>query len=406
MNWKIAIAAVFVLWSSTSWGATLTWEANSEPDLAGYRVYQCTAFPCTKSSGNVLATLGKVTSFNIGTPSVTQFYFITAYDIGNNESGNSNVATFTPAGSPPSPPPMGTVSLTIVGTPATRAWGVRGSIADSRNVMADIYHDGRLVRTEREPPYCNFTENAGACGTGSLGIGQHTVEFVFKLENTTTELGRATVTVQEGNPPPPPPLPPTGGNVTLTIVGSPANRSWGVQGSIADTRNVMADIYHDGRLVRTEREPPYCNFTENAGACGTGSLGTGLHMVDFVFKLEGTTTELGRATATVQEGSPSPPPPPPPPVGTVTLTIVGNPATGPWGVRGSTTDLRDVMARVYLDQILHHLEHNAPYGFPGDNGTTATTGLFGTGTHTVEFVFYLEGTTTEIGRASLTVREG
>jgi hypothetical protein len=109
MNWVRAIAGILVLWSSTVWGAMLTWNANSESDLAGYRVYHCSQQPCTRSSGTVslLATMGTGTSFNIGIPTVTQYYFITAYDSANNESGNSNLATFTPAGSPPPvvPPP-------------------------------------------------------------------------------------------------------------------------------------------------------------------------------------------------------------------------------------------------------------------------------------------------------------
>lgn len=108
MNWVKVFAAVLVLWSSTAWGATLTWNANSEPDLAGYRVYQCGRQPCTRASGNAspLALLGTGTSFNIGTPAVTQYYFITAYDSANNESSASNLAIFTPAGSPPPPPPV------------------------------------------------------------------------------------------------------------------------------------------------------------------------------------------------------------------------------------------------------------------------------------------------------------
>jgi len=106
-----AIAAVLVvLWSSTTWAATLTWTASSEPDLAGYRVYQCSQQPCTQASGKAaaLATLGTETSFNIGTPTVTQYYFITAYDFANNESNESNLSTFTPAGTPPpvTPPPV------------------------------------------------------------------------------------------------------------------------------------------------------------------------------------------------------------------------------------------------------------------------------------------------------------
>ena len=101
MNWVRAIAGIIMLWSSAVWGATLTWRANSDSDLAGYQVYQCSLIPCTKSTGNAssLVTLGTGTSFNIGTPAVTQYYFITAYDFANNESSVSNLATYTPAGS-------------------------------------------------------------------------------------------------------------------------------------------------------------------------------------------------------------------------------------------------------------------------------------------------------------------
>jgi hypothetical protein len=93
-------------------------------------------------------------------------------------------------------------------------------------------------------------------------------------------------------------------------------------------------------------------------------------------------------------------------VAAVSLTVVGNPATGPWGVSATTTSTQDVMANVFLDGKLHHVENTAPWSFPGDNGTTVTTALFGNGTHTVEFVFYLQNTTTEIGRASVIVLQG
>ena len=135
MNWVRAIAAVLVLWSSTAWGATLTWTANSEPDLAGYRVYRCGQLPCTRASSNasLLVTLGTVTSFNIGTPAVTQYYFITAYDFANNESTESNIATFTPPVAPPPvvPPAIGAspTSLSFVATegganPATKTLSI------------------------------------------------------------------------------------------------------------------------------------------------------------------------------------------------------------------------------------------------------------------------------------------
>ena len=130
-----AIAAVLVLWSSAAWGATLTWTAKGELDLAGHRIYQCGQLPCTRASSNasLLVTLGTVTSFNIGTPTVTQYYIITAYDSANNESTESNIATFTPTVVPPpiAPPAIGAspTSLSFVATeggadPATQTLSI------------------------------------------------------------------------------------------------------------------------------------------------------------------------------------------------------------------------------------------------------------------------------------------
>lgn len=199
MYWVRAIAGVLVLWSSTAWAATLTWTANSEPDLAGYRVYQCSLQPCTKSSGNasLLITLGTGTSFNIGTPAVTQYYFITAYDLANNESSTSNRATFTPAGASP-PPSVETVK--VVGNPVTGPWGVKGSTTDPRDVNAWVRFDGVLHHVDSTAPYGFPDGSPGVTSMGEFGIGSHTVEFIFMLAGTTTVSGRACVTVQEGTP--------------------------------------------------------------------------------------------------------------------------------------------------------------------------------------------------------------
>ena len=207
MNWVGAMVNVLVLWSSIAGAATLTWTANGEPDVAGYRIYHCNLQPCTRSSGNqlLLTTLGKVTSFNIGTPTVTQYYFITAYDSANNESANSNVVTFSPIGSTPGstsplpPQPVRTVNLIVVGDPVTGAWGVEGTTSDLRNVMAMVRLDGVFHHVEHKPPYGFPGDNGITATTGRFGTGSHTVEFVFYLEGTTTEIGRASVTVQEGS---------------------------------------------------------------------------------------------------------------------------------------------------------------------------------------------------------------
>ena len=92
------MAVVLTFWGSTAWGATLTWNANTEPDLAGYRVYICNEQPCGQAFGTarLLVILGKGTSFNIGTPVNPKFYVITAHDFANNESDESNVVMYTP----------------------------------------------------------------------------------------------------------------------------------------------------------------------------------------------------------------------------------------------------------------------------------------------------------------------
>jgi hypothetical protein len=168
-----------MLWSNPSWGITLTWNANTEPDLAGYYIYQCSLQPCTKTSGTAtrLATLGKVTSLNVGTPAVVQYYLITAYDFSNNESNESTVATYIPAGTPP-PPASATVSLTVVGSPTSgQPWSVQAASNAAGTVAMQVWVNGVLDHTERFSPYCAFGDNGTACTTVLKPYGTYTMEF-------------------------------------------------------------------------------------------------------------------------------------------------------------------------------------------------------------------------------------
>jgi hypothetical protein len=285
MNWLKVITGVLVLWSGTAWGATLTWTASSASDLAGYRVYHCSQQPCTRTSGTayLLVVLGKVTSFNIGTPAVTQYYFVTAYDFINNESGASNLATFTPAGTLPPPPSLGTVSLTVVGTPATGPWGVTTTTTSTQDVMAYVCLDGVVQSVDNYTPYDLVSK--------LYGKGTHTVLFVYYLQNTTTEIGRASVTVHEGSPAPSNTL----GTVSLTVVGTPATGPWGVTTTTTSTKDVMAYVRLDGVLQSVDNYAPYDLVSK--------LYYTGSHVVEFVYYLQGTTSEIGRASITVKEGS-------------------------------------------------------------------------------------------------------
>jgi hypothetical protein len=75
----------------------LTWTANTEPDLAGYNLYRSptTGGPYTKVNTSLITgTAYSDTNLTNGTP----YYFVLrAVDTSNNESGDSNEATATPA---------------------------------------------------------------------------------------------------------------------------------------------------------------------------------------------------------------------------------------------------------------------------------------------------------------------
>ena len=236
----IAVSAGLMLGYGPVWAATLTWDANNEADLAGYRVYQCNQLPCTRMSGTatLLATLGKVTSLNIGTPSVVQYYVITAYDLANNESTESNSATYTPAGAPPSPPPVtpppppppppvtpptpppvtppspppaaATVTLTVLGSPNLgQPWSVQATTTASGTVSMQVWINGVLDHTENTSPYCSFGETNGSCSKVQQPAGVYTVEF--RVFSNGAEVVRrfvaVTATAVSGPPVAPPPTP-------------------------------------------------------------------------------------------------------------------------------------------------------------------------------------------------------
>lgn len=88
---------------------TLQWDANTEADLAGYRLYKSTTSGSyTFGAANAVASYGKVTT---GAADVTgaegqRVYFVlTAFDLTGNESGPSNEVSYViPDTTPPAAP--------------------------------------------------------------------------------------------------------------------------------------------------------------------------------------------------------------------------------------------------------------------------------------------------------------
>jgi fibronectin type 3 domain-containing protein len=84
----VSIPVTFTVTPPSS--VTLTWNANTESDLAGYKVYRATA---SGAYGAPIAAIpGNTTSYTaIGLQfGTTYFFVVTAYDIAGNESAYSN----------------------------------------------------------------------------------------------------------------------------------------------------------------------------------------------------------------------------------------------------------------------------------------------------------------------------
>jgi uncharacterized protein YdhG (YjbR/CyaY superfamily) len=89
--------------------AVLTWNANTEPDLAGYRIYRGFGL----AAPILLASVGRVTTYTDSTlPNISQdvTYNLTAFDSNGNESAHSVEVTKTVDVNPPAAP----TGLTVV----------------------------------------------------------------------------------------------------------------------------------------------------------------------------------------------------------------------------------------------------------------------------------------------------
>jgi len=103
----MAMAALLFLVSISLAGTTnvtFQWDANTEPDIAGYRLYQSTTsntYVYGSSSANLIADVIHNPVDNLMETTVnsiadgTYFWVVTAYDTEGNESGPSNEVTET-----------------------------------------------------------------------------------------------------------------------------------------------------------------------------------------------------------------------------------------------------------------------------------------------------------------------
>jgi len=184
---------------------TLAWDPNSEPDLAGYKVYYKTGSSgppydgTGATEGDSPIDVGNVTEFTLHdlTDGVTYFFVVTAHDTEGLESGYSNEVNTVAGNMPPNgvidtPPGDQTIeegdSVDFTGTgtdpegdyPLTYLWDFDGGAPDS---------------TDEDPGAITFT----TAGTYNVTL---TVTDSLGLSDPTPDTVKITVT---GNTPPPSP---------------------------------------------------------------------------------------------------------------------------------------------------------------------------------------------------------
>ena len=110
------LASVLVLFPMIAYGAAvgLAWDANTESDLAGYKVYYGT------TSGNYSQSIdvGNTTEYTLTglAENVTYYIAVTAYDLGNNESAYSVELVHTIAITKDTTLPMVTITTPTSGS--------------------------------------------------------------------------------------------------------------------------------------------------------------------------------------------------------------------------------------------------------------------------------------------------
>lgn len=318
MNWVRAIAGVLMLSSAPAWGATLTWTANTEPDLAGYRVYQCSLQPCSRSSSNasLLAILGTATSFNIGTPAVTQYYFITAYDMANNESAGSSLATYIPAGIPPP------VALPVIGASPTSLAFVAtqgGTSPVTQTVSLSNQGGGTLTWTASDDmPWLTLSPASGT-GNGAVTLTVNSSTLTAGSYSATVRLnatGASTVTLPVTLTVATAPVPPA-------IGASPTSLSFtAVQGASPAPKSLTISNTGGGTLTWTASEnAPWLTLSRASGTgngtvtltAATSSLTSGTYAATVTMTAAGAAPVTVPVSLTVTATAPPPVVPPPTP---------------------------------------------------------------------------------------------
>ncbi len=125
------LAILFFIFSTGAFAATasLSWDANTESDLSGYKVY----FGTAPGSYGTPVNVGNTTSYTVSGLSDGTYYFaVTAFDTSGNESGFSNEVSKTLSTADTTPPVISNIAASNVSDDSASISWTTNEAADSQ----------------------------------------------------------------------------------------------------------------------------------------------------------------------------------------------------------------------------------------------------------------------------------
>jgi fibronectin type 3 domain-containing protein len=255
---------IFMLYSPCSAATVaLSWDANTESNLAGYKVYYQADSPSLPFQGIGAAegsapvdVYNKTTATISGLdPGRTYYFAITAYDTAGMESSYSNIVTV-----PESAPPTVTLSSPANNSTVSGKVSVIASASDNVTVSkVEFYVNGILQATDTASPY------AYSWDTTALATGTYTLlAKAFDAAGNVGQSNSVAVTVIKDTTAPVVLLTAPGNNYTVSgIVAITASAS---DNAVVST----VEFYSNGTLLFASNIAPYA-FNWNTASVVNGS---------------------------------------------------------------------------------------------------------------------------------------
>jgi len=336
------LTLVIILGSQTvclATSVTLQWDANTDSDLAGYKVYYQADSSSTPFEANTPVDVKSTTTATVsGLDSNHAYYFaVTAYNSSGEESDYSDVVSVPELVSPTTSITYPAVSATVNGTVSVAA-----SASDNVGVSrVEFYVNNVLQTTDTASPYV-FSWNTSGLSAGSYTL----MTKAYDAAGNVGQSGSVVVTVANDTTAP------------TTSISSPANGS-----TLSGTATITAgasdnvgvskvEIYANGTLLFAGNSSPY-SYSWNTKSVANGSYA----LIAKAYDAAGNVGQSGSVSVTVFNDTTVP---------TVSITApsAGSTVSGTVAVTASASDNVGVSkVEIYRSGTLLSTVSASPYSY-------------------------------------------